>query len=93
MVGERVSDPAEVHHWSEGKVGVDSKIASPPVVTDDAVYFGTENGTAYAVDSDTGDLLWQWRTENYVRASPVVLDGVAYIASGDGNVYAVGPAG
>jgi outer membrane protein assembly factor BamB len=87
-----VSSPEEAHHWSEGKVNADGKIASPPVVTDDAVYFGTETGTVYAVDSDTGDLLWDWTTGNYVRASPVVIDGAVYIASGDGNVYAIGPA-
>lgn len=70
-----------------------NKIASPPVVTNDAVYFGTETGRVYAVDSDTGDLLWEWQTGNYVRASPVVIEGAVYVASGDGNVYALGPGG
>lgn len=91
-VEQGVSSPGEAHHWSEGKVNADGKIASPPVVTQDAVYFGTESGKVYAVDSDTGEELWQWQTGNWVRASPVVIDGAVYIASGDGNVYAVGPA-
>ena len=90
-VAAGVSSPEEAHHWSEGKVNADGKIASPPVVTDGAVYFGTETGTVYAVDSDTGDLLWEWETGSYVRASPVVIDGAVYIASGNGNVYAIGP--
>lgn len=89
-VEQGVSSPEEAHHWSVGKVNVDGKIASPPVVTRDAVYFGTESGKVYAVDSDTGDLLWEWQTGNYVRASPVVIEGAVYIASGDGNVYAIG---
>lgn len=92
-VEEGVTSPGEAHHWSEGKVNADGKIASPPVVTRDAVYFGTESGKVYAIDSDTGDELWTWQTGNYVRASPVVIEGAVYIASGDGNVYAVGPAG
>lgn len=92
-VEEGAATPGEVHHWSEGKVNAEGKIASPPVVTNDTVYFGTESGWVYAVDSDTGDLLWEWQTGNYVRASPVVIDGAVYIASGDGNVYAVGPSG
>ena len=92
-VEEGVSDPIDVHHWSPGHVQADGKIASPPVVTDDAVYFGTETGWVHAVDADTGELLWEWQTESYVRASPVVIDGAAYIASGDGKVYAVGPSG
>lgn len=92
-IEEGVSSPGEAHHWSEGKVQADGKIVSPPVVTNDAVYFGTETGWVYAVDADTGDLLWEWQTGNYVRASPVVIEGAVYIASGDGRVYAVGPAG
>ncbi|MFP4554452.1 MAG: PQQ-binding-like beta-propeller repeat protein [Actinomycetota bacterium] len=94
-VEQGVSSPEEAHHWSEGKVRADGKIASPPVVTNDAVYFGTETGSVYAVDSDTGDPLWEepWKTGNYVRASPVVIEGAVYVASGDGNVYALGPGG
>ncbi len=92
-VEQGVSSPEEAHHWSEGKVRAEGKIASPPVVTNDAVYFGTEAGWVYAVDSDTGDLLWEWQTGNYVRASPVVIEGAVYVASGDGNVYALGPGG
>jgi len=92
-VEQGVGSPEDAHHWSVGKVNADGKIASPPVVTQDAVYFGTETGKVYAVDADTGDLLWEWQTGNYVRASPVVIEGAVYFASGDGNVYAVGPAG
>lgn len=92
-VQEGVSDPLDVHHWSPGKVQADGKIASPPVVTNDAVYFGTETGWVHAVDSDSGELLWEWHTESYVRASPVVIEGAVYIAGGDSKVYAVGPSG
>jgi outer membrane protein assembly factor BamB len=74
-------------------VHADGKIASAPVVTNDAVYFGTETGWVHAVDADTGELLWQWQAESYVRASPVVVEGAVYIASGDGKVFAVGPSG
>ena len=92
-VEEGVSDPLDVHHWSPGQVQADGKISSPPVVTNDAVYFGTETGWVYAVDSDTGEQLWEWQMDSYVRASPVVIERAVYIASGDGKVYAVGPAG
>jgi len=92
-VEEGVPDPLDVHHWSPGQVHADGKIASAPVVTNDAVYFGTETGWVYAVDADTGEPLWQWQAESYVRASPVVVEGAVYIASGDGKVFAVGPSG
>lgn len=92
-VEQGVSDPLDVHHWSPGHVQADGKIASPPVVTNDAVYFGTETGWVNAIDADTGDLLWEWQASSYVRASPVVIEGAVYIASGDGRVTAVGPSG
>lgn len=90
-VGTAVSSPDEVHHWSPGQVNADAKISTPPVVTRDAVYFGTESGRVYAFDADTGEFLWGFQTGNFVRASPVVIEGAVYIASGDGNIYAVGP--
>lgn len=78
------------HRWPASTVDAGSPILSAPVVTDDAVYFGTEEGLAIAVDRDSGEELWRWQTGNFVRASPVVIDGAVYIASGDGRVYALG---
>lgn len=92
-VEEGVANPEEAHHWSPGMVNADAKISTPPVVTRDAVYFGTESGRVYAVDADTGEELWQWQTGSFVRASPVVVEGAAFLASGDGTIFAVGPAG
>ncbi|HVR78464.1 MAG TPA: PQQ-binding-like beta-propeller repeat protein, partial [Acidimicrobiia bacterium] len=92
-VVEGVSSPEEAHHWSPGMVNAGAKISTPPVVTQDAVYFGTESGRVYAVDADTGEELWQWQTGSFVRASPVIVDGAAFLASGDGTIFAVGPAG
>jgi eukaryotic-like serine/threonine-protein kinase len=92
-VGTAVGSPEEIHHWSPGQVNADAKISTPPVVTRDVVYFGTESGRVYAFDSDTGKFLWDFPTGNFVRASPVVIEGAVYIASGDASIYAVGPAG
>ena len=76
--------------WSPSKVHTNSMISAAPVVTSDTVYFGTQDGTVYAVDAETGDQRWQWHTGNSVWASPTVIDGAVFIASGDGKVYAVG---
>jgi outer membrane protein assembly factor BamB/tetratricopeptide (TPR) repeat protein len=85
------ADPDNHYMWRANTVDADSTISSAPVVANDTVYFGTQSGTVYAVDAETGEQLWTWRTGNPVRASPVVVDGVVFIASTDGNVYAVGP--
>jgi outer membrane protein assembly factor BamB/tetratricopeptide (TPR) repeat protein len=77
--------------WMPGHVDADSIISSPPVVTNDTVYFASEDGVVHAVDSQTGDLRWQWRTGLTVRGAVAVVEDAVFIASNDGFVYAVGP--
>jgi eukaryotic-like serine/threonine-protein kinase len=62
---------------------------SSPAVTKGVIYFGSENGSFYALDPDTGAKLWSYATGGAVKSSPAVVDGVAYFGSDDGNVYAL----
>ncbi len=70
-------------------------IQSGVVVAGEAVYFGDNNGTVYAVklhpDSQDGELLWTWQTGNSIQATPVVLNGVVIVAGTDTTVTAIGP--
>ena len=36
-----------------------------------------------------GDLLWSYKTDDYVESSPAVADGVVYVGSFDSHVYAI----
>ncbi|MFV1961645.1 MAG: PQQ-binding-like beta-propeller repeat protein, partial [Acidimicrobiia bacterium] len=77
--------------WPPGTTAVaEAVISTPPVVTADAVYFGSEDGVVHAVDAQTGELLWRWNTGLQVRSALAVVDGVVFVASGDGFVYALG---
>lgn len=76
--------------WPADKVTGEANISAPPVVTNDAVYFADESGVVHAVDRDTGDHLWSWRTDLHVRGAPAVANEIVFISSGDGFVYAVG---
>lgn len=76
--------------WPPGHVDANAKISAPPVVTKNAVYFAAEDGVVYAVDANSGDLLWTWETGLTVRGGVAVVEDAVYIASGDGVVYAVG---
>lgn len=78
------------HAWPASTVDAGSLISGAPVVAGDAVYFGTEDGLAIAVDAETGDELWRWQTGNFVRSSPAVVEGAVFVASGDGTLYALG---
>lgn len=78
------------HAWPASTVDAGSLVSGAPVVAGEAVYFGTEDGLAIAVDAESGEELWRWQTDNFVRASPAVVEGAVFVASGDGRVYALG---
>jgi len=77
--------------WAPGTVAVaEAPISAPPVVAGDTVYFASEDGVVHAVDAQTGEQLWTWKTGLHVRSAIAVVDGVVFIAGGDGFIYALG---
>ena len=58
-----------------------------PVVYDDKVYVGSDDGIVYCLDMYTGEQIWNYTTGDYVFSSPAVVDGKVYIGSFDGNMY------
>jgi outer membrane protein assembly factor BamB len=59
----------------------------PPIVVDGVVYFGGLDESVYAVDAETGKLLWSYKTE-HKTSTPVIVDGVLYVTSGP-YLYAI----
>jgi outer membrane protein assembly factor BamB len=67
----------------------DDKIWSSPVVAAGVVYFGSHDGSLYAVDAATGQLRWSFRIgDTFVIASPAIAAGLVYIGAG-GTLYAL----
>ncbi|MBI4267156.1 MAG: PQQ-binding-like beta-propeller repeat protein [Chloroflexi bacterium] len=64
-------------------------IRSSPVVTDTAVYFGSEDGYFHAVDAITGEKLWDLQLGGAITSSPALVDGTIYVSSQDGKLYAI----
>jgi len=62
---------------------------SSPTVVDGVVYFGSGDGSVYAVDARSGELRWRYKTEDVVHASPAVVDGKVYVGSWDTYFYAL----
>lgn len=60
---------------------------SSPAVMNDRVYFGAGDGNVYAVDAQTGVLIWKFSTGNVVHASPAVANGIVVIGSWDSYLY------
>jgi outer membrane protein assembly factor BamB len=70
--------------WKDDIGGIDS-----PTVVDGVVYVASGDNTVYAVNANTGSLLWKFATGSFLNSSPAVANGVVYVGSADYNVYAL----
>lgn len=61
---------------------------SSPTVVNGRVYFGSGD-SVYAVNGDSGTVLWKFSTKDIVHASPAVVNNTVYIGSWDSNLYAL----
>ncbi len=62
---------------------------SSPTVWNGAVYFGSGDGSVYALDAASGQLRWKFQTADVVHASPAIADGTLFIGSWDSYFYAL----
>jgi outer membrane protein assembly factor BamB len=62
---------------------------SSPAVFGNRVYFGSGDGNVYALDAQTGVLVWKFSTGEVVRASPAVANNTVYVGSWDSYLYAL----
>jgi outer membrane protein assembly factor BamB len=53
------------------------------------VFFGSGDGHVYALDAETGSLIWKHETGDVVHASPALADGLVVVGSWDGRLYAL----
>ena len=64
---------------------------SSPAVANGKLYVGDGSNTLYALNADTGVLLWKYAVGNYVDSSPTVANGIVYFGTyySDPNLYAL----
>ena len=62
---------------------------SSPAVANGVVYIGSDDNNVYALNANTGALLWSYTTGGAVTSSPAVANGVVYVGSDDNKVYAL----
>lgn len=72
----------------------DKVIRGTPIVGDETVYFGAEDGCLYAVDRKTGNLRWKHATEGPIFGSPAFAQdsggrALIIVGSSDKYVYAL----
>lgn len=83
------------------KLGYGAEVASSPLMTDKEIVFGTTNGGIIALDNQTLEKKWQFKTSpalvytapyshypvNTVETTPVVSGNIVYVAASDGCLY------
>ncbi len=75
--------------WAFGFPGARTAYGQPNVVGG-RVFVGSNDGTIYAIDAQTGCLYWMYRAKSMVRSGVVVgPDKRAYIGDLDANLYAL----
>ncbi|MEF8873318.1 MAG: PQQ-binding-like beta-propeller repeat protein [Candidatus Thermoplasmatota archaeon] len=68
--------------------------SSPAIGSNGVMYFGSLDGTFYALDVEDGEELWTYDTGEPIISSPAVSeDETIYFGSGDNNIYALNPDG
>ena len=79
--------------FGDGKILWDRKLPSrsesSPLLHRGRVFFGSENGTLYALDARSGRQDWTYRAGGAVKGSPTLANGVLYFGAYGGSVHAV----
>ena len=84
-------------------MGYDVNVSSTPLVTETEIIFGTSNRGIVALDRETYEEKWNFRTKpamilsapyigNHpatVEASPLLSGGTVYVGASDGSLYAL----
>jgi outer membrane protein assembly factor BamB/Tfp pilus assembly protein PilF len=83
------------------KYRTEGNVGSSPAVSNGIVYVGAESLSEfgyksmgadyhlYALDAQTGELKWKYKTGSWVFSSPTVDNGIVYFGSYDDHLYAL----
>ena len=76
-------------HGVKWKFPTGNRIVASPVIEGQVIYFGSDDGNIYALDSETGRQIWKTKTRGPVSATPAIANETLYVGSYDGNFYAL----
>lgn len=72
--------------WSDG---ISARLSGGLTAAYQKVYFGTENGLVFALDINTGKVIWQAKVKGEVLAAPAADDGLVVVNTGSGVMHAL----
>ncbi|BDX07837.1 outer membrane protein assembly factor BamB [Planctobacterium marinum] len=72
--------------WSDG---VSARLSGGITAAYQRIYFGSENGLVFAIDVDSGKVVWQSKVKGEVLAAPAVNEGVVVVNTAAGIMHAL----
>ena len=54
---------------------------STPAIVEEFVFTSGYDGATYAIDADTGDIIWRTKVSDAIGSSPIYYDGLVYVAT------------
>jgi len=76
-------------HRLKWKFPTGDRIVSSPILKDNVIYFGGDDGNVYAVDATDGHQIWKHKTGGPVPSTPAVEGETLYVGSYDGKFHAL----
>src|SRR5688572_9002233 len=73
--------------WTYDKVDAGELVQSPPATADGIVVIGAHDRQLHAIDVNTGEQKWTFKTRGDVDAPPIISDGRVYFGSRDKRFY------
>ncbi|WP_222913915.1 PQQ-binding-like beta-propeller repeat protein [Natrinema sp. SYSU A 869] len=64
-------------------------VRSSPVVADNTVFVGSDDGKLYAINKRTGTEKWSLNSGETIASSPAIIDDTVFVANKAGQVYAL----
>jgi outer membrane protein assembly factor BamB len=65
------------------RVETGSQISASPTIIDGTLFIGNNDGTLYAIDAASGQVLWKARVPNPLMSNPLVYGDVVIVGEGD----------
>lgn len=67
---------------------------SAPVIDEEKIYFGADNGNFWAINQSDGSVVWKYKVGfhakgKYIFSSPAIYKNLVYFGAYDGNFYAL----
>jgi len=64
-------------------------VTTTPLVVEDTLYFGTDEGVFYAVDRASGEERWRYRAHFDITSAPLLVGGVVFFGGSGTNICAL----